>query len=37
MFSGMVFGLYFEKDNIAQLEECAAKLEVTTKNERSSQ
>ena len=37
MSSGMVLGLYFEKDNIAQLEACAAKLEVTKKNERSSQ
>ena len=37
MFSGMVFGLYFERGNIAQLKACAASLEVTKKNERSSQ
>ena len=37
MVSGVAFGMYFEKDNIAQLEVCAAKLEVTKKNERSSQ
>ena len=37
MFSGMVFGLYFERGNITQLEACAVGLEVTKKNERSSQ
>ena len=31
MSSGIMLGLYFEKDNIAHLEACAAKLEVTKK------
>ena len=33
---GGLVGLYFEQDNIAQLEACAAKLDAAQGNERSS-
>jgi hypothetical protein len=36
VFLGGLVGLYFEQYNIAQLEACAAKLEVAQGNERSS-
>ncbi len=37
VFLGGLVGLYFEQDNIAQLEICAAKLEAAQENERSTQ
>lgn len=36
VFLGGLFGLYFEHDNIAQLEACAVRLEAAQKNKRSS-